>query len=116
MIEIKEGLAIHGGPKTVRISPPPNWLHGTNEIGDEEIRAVTDVMRRKVLFRFAGDPADSSVAKFEALLGAKTGAKHVLGVNSGTSALIAGLIGLRVSHGDEVLIPAYTNIATAAAV
>jgi 8-amino-3,8-dideoxy-alpha-D-manno-octulosonate transaminase len=116
MIEIKEGLAIQGGAKTVTISPPPNWLHGTNEIGEEEIRAVTEVMRRKVLFRFAGDPADSSVAKFEALFGSKTGARYVLGVNSGTSALIAGLVGLRVSHGDEVLIPAYTYIATAAAV
>jgi 8-amino-3,8-dideoxy-alpha-D-manno-octulosonate transaminase len=40
----------------------------------------------------------------------------VLGVNSGTSALIAGLIALKVSQGDEVLIPAYTYIATAAAV
>jgi 8-amino-3,8-dideoxy-alpha-D-manno-octulosonate transaminase len=56
------------------------------------------------------------VARFEALFASKTGAKYVLGLNSGTSALIAGLIALRVSHGDEVLIPAYTYIATAAAV
>ena len=116
MIETKEVLAIRGGPKAITESAPPNWLHGTNEIGEEEIAAVTAVMRRKVLFRFAGDPADSSVSKFEALFAAKTGAKHVLGLNSGTSALIAGLIALKVSHGDEVLIPAYTYIATAAAV
>jgi dTDP-4-amino-4,6-dideoxygalactose transaminase len=116
MIETKEDLAIEGGPKAVTLAAPPNWLHGTNEIGEEEIRAVTEVMRRKVLFRYAGNPADSSASKFEALLAAKTGAKHVLGVNSGTSALIAGLIGLKVGHGDEVLIPAYTYIATAAAI
>jgi dTDP-4-amino-4,6-dideoxygalactose transaminase len=116
MIETTEGLAIQGGPKAVTQAAPPNWLHGTNEIGEEEIRAVTEVMRSKILFRYAGDPANSSVSRFEARFGAMTGAKHVLGVNSGTSALVAGLIGLRVGHGDEVLIPAYTYIATAAAV
>src|SRR5271165_2569577 len=101
MIATKEGLAIHGGPKTVTRTAPANWLHGTNEIGEEEIRAVTAVLRSKVLFRYAGDPANSSVSKFEARFGAMTGAKHVLGVNSGTSALVAGLVGLSVGQGDE---------------
>ena len=41
---------------------------------------------------------------------------NVLAVNSGTSALICGLIGLGVSSGDEVIVPAYTYIASAAAV
>ena len=58
----------------------------------------------------------SRVAQFENLLAEKTGAAHVLAVNSGTSALIAGLIGIRVAPGDEVLVPAYTYIATPAAV
>jgi dTDP-4-amino-4,6-dideoxygalactose transaminase len=56
------------------------------------------------------------VARFEDLLAEKTGVKHVLAVNSGTSALIAGLVGVGVSQGDEVLVPGYTYIATAAAV
>jgi dTDP-4-amino-4,6-dideoxygalactose transaminase len=116
MIETKEVLAVRGGPVAITEPAPPNWLHGTNEIGEEEIAAVTAVMRSKVLFRYAGDPANSSVARLEAYFAARTGAKYVLGLNSGTSALIAGLIALKVSHGDEVLIPAYTYIATAAAV
>jgi 8-amino-3,8-dideoxy-alpha-D-manno-octulosonate transaminase len=116
MIEISEVLAIKGGPKAVTEAPPRNFLHGTNEIGEEEIAAVTNVLRSKILFRYAANPADSTVAQLEALFAAKTGAKYVLGVNSGTSALIAGLIALKVSQGDEVLIPAYTYIATAAAV
>lgn len=95
---------------------PPNLLHGTNEIGEEEIRAVTKVLKSKVLFRYAADVSKSAVAEFEAQFAAKSGAKYVLAVNSGTSALIAGLIALKVSQGDEVLIPAYTYIATAAAV
>jgi dTDP-4-amino-4,6-dideoxygalactose transaminase len=116
MIEIAEVLAINGGPKAVTEPAPPNLLHGTNEIGEEEIRAVTNVLRSKVLFRYAADPSKSTVAQLEALFAAKTGARYVLGVNSGTSALIAGLIALKVSQGDEVLIPAYTYIATASAV
>lgn len=116
MIEITEVLAVKGGPKAVTEAAPPNFLHGTNEIGEEEIVAVTNVLRSKVLFRYAAAPSESTVSQFEALFAAKTGAKYVLGVNSGTSALIAGLIALKVSQGDEVLIPAYTYIATAAAV
>jgi len=116
MIETKEILAIHGGEKTVTEKAPASWLHGTNEIGEEEIRAVTEVLRSRVLFRYAHDPAESAVARFEALFASKTGAKHVLGLNSGTSALIAGLVALDVGQGDEVLVPAYTYIATAAAV
>jgi len=116
MIETNEALAVRGGPKAVTAAAPANWLHGTSEIGEEEIRAVTAVLRSQVLFRHAGDPANSPVAHFEALFAQMTGARHVLAVNSGTSALIAGLIALEVGHGDEVLVPAYTYIATAAAV
>jgi 8-amino-3,8-dideoxy-alpha-D-manno-octulosonate transaminase len=116
MIETTEVLAIKGGPMAVTEPAPQNFLHGTNEIGDEEIRAVTKVLKSQVLFRYAAKPSKSTVAEFEALFAAKIGSKYVLGVNSGTSALIAGLIALKVSQGDEVLIPAYTYIATAAAV
>jgi dTDP-4-amino-4,6-dideoxygalactose transaminase len=54
-------------------------------------------------------------ARFEAKLEEMIGVKHVLTVNSGTSALIAALVGLGVGPGDEVLVPAYTWISTAVA-
>ncbi len=114
--EAKKALAIHGGPKAVTAAAPTSYLHGPQEIGEEEIQAVTEVLKSKSLFRFMKDPSTSPVAKFEALFAEKTGAKYVLAVNSGTSALIAGLVGIGVSQGDEVLVPAYTYIATAAAV
>ena len=41
--------------------------------------------------------------------------EHVLGVNSGTSALICALVGAGIGPGDEVLVPAYTWVSTAAA-
>lgn len=109
-------LAINGGPKAVTADAPTSWLHGPQEIGEEEIQAVTAVLKDGNLFRFWKAPGLSSVEKFEKLFAEKTGAKYVLAVNSGTSALIAGLVGIGVSQGDEVLVPSYTYIATAAAV
>src|SRR5207249_6483031 len=65
------------------------------------------------LFRF--NPG-SHVRAFEREAAARIGVDNALMVNSGTSALICGLIGLGIGPGDEVIVPAYTYIATAAAV
>jgi dTDP-4-amino-4,6-dideoxygalactose transaminase len=54
-------------------------------------------------------------ARFETQLKEKLGVKHVLAVNSGTSALIAALVGAGIGPGDEVLVPAYTWVSTAIA-
>jgi dTDP-4-amino-4,6-dideoxygalactose transaminase len=109
-------LAIDGGSKAIKAAPPATLLHGTAEIGEEEIAAVTKALKSKNLFRFHKDPANSPTAQFEELFKTKSKAKFALAVNSGTSALIAGLVGLGISSGDEVLVPAYTYIASAAAV
>ncbi len=112
----KENLAIKGGPQAVTAPGPASHGLGPQEIGEEEIAAVTAVLRSKNLFRFFKSRDESYVAKMEDLFAEKSGAAHVLAVNSGTSALIAGLVGIGVSQGDEVLVPAYTYIATAAAI
>jgi dTDP-4-amino-4,6-dideoxygalactose transaminase len=52
---------------------------------------------------------------FERRLADMIGAKYVLTVNGGTGALICALAGAGIGPGDEVLIPAYTWMATAAA-
>lgn len=44
------------------------------------------------------------------------GSKFAVGVNSGTDALFLGLLSLGVGQGDEVIVPAFTYIATALAV
>jgi len=54
-------------------------------------------------------------ARFENELGALVSANHVLTVNSGTSALVAALAAAGIGPGDEVLVPAYTWMSTAAA-
>jgi perosamine synthetase len=56
------------------------------------------------------------VHKLEQKLKQVTGAYHVLGVNSGTAALNTALIAGGVGPGDEVIVPAFSFVATANAV
>ncbi|WP_298557946.1 DegT/DnrJ/EryC1/StrS family aminotransferase [Streptomyces luteogriseus] len=56
------------------------------------------------------------VGQLEAALADYTGARHVIGVNSGTDALVLLLRACGVRPGDGVLVPAYSFFATASAV
>ena len=56
------------------------------------------------------------LAAFEAELAAYSGRRHAVGVASGTDALRLALVALGVGPGDEVLVPAFTAVPTAAAV
>jgi 8-amino-3,8-dideoxy-alpha-D-manno-octulosonate transaminase len=114
-LTLDERLAIDGGKPTV-VDRPDSFFHGPAEIGEEEIAAVTAVLRSRNLFRFSRGADESPVAQFEKQFAQMAGVPHALAVNSGTSALICALVGLGISSGDEVIVPAYTYIATAAAV
>lgn len=56
------------------------------------------------------------VAEFELALAEYTGARYAIGVNSGTDALVALLLACGLRPGDEVLVPAYSFVASASAV
>ncbi|WP_150243074.1 DegT/DnrJ/EryC1/StrS family aminotransferase [Nocardiopsis quinghaiensis] len=56
------------------------------------------------------------VAEFERALARWTGARHVVGVNSGTDALVLLLRAAGLRPGEEVIVPAYSFVATASAV
>jgi dTDP-4-amino-4,6-dideoxygalactose transaminase len=89
---------------------------GRSMVGSEEIEAVTALLKNpQKLFRYRGDEK-TQCALFEEEAAAKTGAKHALFVNSGTSALALCLAAWEIGPGDEVIVPAYTYIATASAV
>lgn len=61
------------------------------------------------------DPKSHFVEEFERRLASYIDVKYVLTVNCGTGALICALAAAGVGPGDEVLVPAYTWFATAAA-
>ncbi len=107
-----ERLAIDGGTPVIT-EPIPSGVHGPSVIDEREINAVTEVLRSGRMFRFV---EDSHVAAFEKEAAALLGVNHALMVNSGTSAIICALTGIGVGPGDEVIVPGYTFIATAAAV
>jgi len=83
-------------------------------IGDEEIKAVESVIRGRQLFRSSENA--SEVKNFEMELAEKIGTKYSLAVTGGTGALICALVGIGAGPGDEVIVPAYTFMATALAV
>jgi 8-amino-3,8-dideoxy-alpha-D-manno-octulosonate transaminase len=111
----REALAIDGGPRAVPEGAIPYVRHGVDEIDGAEEAAVLDVLRRKSVFRWQ-DAEQSYVARLEEAFAQRTGAKYALAVNSGTGALITALTALGVGPGDEVIVPGYTYIASAAAV
>lgn len=85
------------------------------EIGEEEVTAVTRVLRSGQFFRYRGGEGGESDI-FERRMAELLGVKHFLALTSGTAALTAGLAGMGLGPGDEVLVPAYTWLATPAAV
>ena len=109
-------LAVDGGAPA-RQRPDPPMYPGGMLIDREEEQAVLEVVRAKRLFRYYGPGETSSkAAELEQAFAAHMGAEHALAVTSGTAALICGLQGIGVGPGDEVILPAYTWIASAEAV
>jgi dTDP-4-amino-4,6-dideoxygalactose transaminase len=90
---------------------------GGMRIDDAEERAVLEVLRAKRLFRYYGpNPGPSKVEELEKRFSGAMGSAYGLAVTSGTAALICALAGLGIGPGDEVIVPAYTWIASASAV
>jgi dTDP-4-amino-4,6-dideoxygalactose transaminase len=109
-------LAIDGGPAAVTQPIPPMYPGGMR-IDEAEEWAVLEVLRTKRLFRYYGpQPGPSKVAELEEAFAQYMGTRYALAVASGTTALTSALAGLGVGPGDEVIVPAYTWISTAASV
>jgi len=94
-------------------------MAGAELIGQEEIKEVMDVLETGVLMRYGFDKERKGVFKVRRLeeeFAQYCGVKYALGVTSGSSALKVALTAMDVGPGDEVLVPAFTFLATYEAV
>ncbi len=111
-------LAIFGGTP-VRNKPFPSW-----PVFDRaEERALLEVLQSGKWWRYAYPDSEgqsglmgSKVAEFQQTFARFQGARFGIACANGTAALEVSLKALGVGPGDEVIVPAYTFVATATAV
>lgn len=108
-------LAINGG-KPVRKEPFPAYV----TIGEEEKRAVMEVLESTVLSKYLGTWSPDfyggpRVQKLEREWAEYFGVKHAISVNSATSGLYAAVGAAGVGPGDEVIVSPYTMTASVTA-
>lgn len=84
------------------------------KIGEEEVNAVVKVLRSGLLTNSLG--AGPMVTQFEREYSEYSRVKHAIAVNTGTAALHSAVLATGVKHGDEVILPSFTFVATAEAV
>jgi 8-amino-3,8-dideoxy-alpha-D-manno-octulosonate transaminase len=108
-------LAIEGGSRA-RSRPDRERVMrvGALQIGEAEQRAVEQVLRHQVLYRYHGN----TVAEFESRFTEWLGVQDVqcLAVNSGSSALLLSFAALDLHPGDEVLLPTVGFVSAATAI
>jgi perosamine synthetase len=80
------------------------------QVGAEERALIAEVLDSNYL------NDGELTTRFEHALVARIGCKHAVAVTSGTTAIFLALAGLGIGHGDEVIVPDVTFIATANAV
>lgn len=100
-------LAINGGAP-VRTEPFSKWPIWNQE----EVEAVTEVVKSGKWGSLHGDKTKA----FEKNYAEAHNAKHGIAIASGTAALRIALLAAGVGNGDEIIVPAYTFIASASAV
>ena len=88
---------------------------GSFWIGEEEKDEVLDVLNGGSLFRYGSldDPNfKAKVHRLEERVAEYSGVRHCVATNSGTTALLVALQAAGVGAGDEVIVPAYTFVAS----
>jgi len=99
-------LALFGGDP-IRTKPFPEWPRPTSALGDSVL---------KTLQNENWGVGSDTISRFEDAFASFHDAKYCISTSSGTTALWVALKAAGVKAGDEVIIPAYTFIATASAV
>lgn len=83
---------------------------------EQEVEAVTRVLRARSTFRYYGLDPQRETETFEAEFARLIGVQHALAVGSGTGALHTALAALGVAPGQEIIVPAYLWVSVVAAV
>ncbi|MFC1601274.1 DegT/DnrJ/EryC1/StrS family aminotransferase, partial [Candidatus Sumerlaeota bacterium] len=122
--------ATESGKPAAAARPRPGW-HGSTrkkgltkamkipfvDLSTQHEHLVDELLAdyRQLLERcdFIGGEA---VQQFEQQFATMMGAQHCIGLNSGTDALVLALRAIGVGPGDEVVVPAFTFVATAEAI
>ncbi|GAA2360219.1 3-amino-5-hydroxybenzoate synthase [Nonomuraea africana] len=102
-------LAIHGGAP-VRTTPWPSW---PPPMDDAQRKLVTDVLESGL---WGATQGGGVVSDLTAAFAALSGVPYGVAVGNATLGLFAALRGLGVGPGDEVIVPAYTFVASATSV
>jgi len=88
---------------------------GAYWFGKEEVDAVVRVMESGRLFRYGTETDPKflhTVANLENAFAKYCGTKFALATSSGTASLVASLVALGLKPGDEIIVPAYTFVAS----
>ena len=109
-----EVLALDGG--TPVRTAPLDFAKGAARLGQAEAEAVAAVVASRSLFRYRGEQATGAVADFERAVCDALGCRYAVAVASGTAALRCALAALGIGCGDEIVVPAFTFVATVNAV
>ncbi|WP_232661298.1 DegT/DnrJ/EryC1/StrS family aminotransferase [Pseudonocardia sp. TRM90224] len=102
-------LALDGG-RPVRTDPWPSW---PPPLDPAQRALVTAVLESG---QWGATQGGTVVADLAAAMAAQSGAPHAVATGNATLGLFAALRGLGVGPGDEVVVPAYTFVASATAV
>jgi dTDP-4-amino-4,6-dideoxygalactose transaminase len=100
-------LALLGGSKA-KHKPFPEWP----QYDENERHALQEVLESRIWWRTPG----TKTLEFEQAFAGYHGARHGIAVTNGTAALEVTMAALGIEHGDEVIVPNFTFIATASAV
>ncbi|MCX7344122.1 MAG: aminotransferase class I/II-fold pyridoxal phosphate-dependent enzyme, partial [Proteobacteria bacterium] len=94
-------------------------MPGFELFGDEERKEVNDVLETGILMRYGFDGPRKGIWKskeLEAAICARFGTEYAQLTSSGTAALTTAMAALGVGAGDEVIMPAFTFVASFEAV
>lgn len=94
----------------------PSSFPGVAWFGEEEEKAVLDVVRTGSVFRYYGPATPRHVKALEETAERTYGVRHALAVNSGTGALFTAMTALGIGPGQEVIVPAFLWVSTVGAV